>query len=135
MLQTFVKYHQFLFDTRKPQKILLNIWCRHGQDCKHGHYRSQKLLYWVLKLRYRYLEPLYQFFKNVTIRGQECQGKVNTIRYLFVISWNCIVTCFSSWFVLNFCTQNNIKLIIFYSKWYKTNFFKIKQAQNRDYIM
>ncbi len=41
--------------------------------------------------------------------------KVQTVSF-WVISWNYIVTCFSSQFVLNFCTQNDLKPIVLYSK-------------------
>ncbi len=58
-----------------------------------------------------------------------------TKQYLFEISQNYIVKCFSSQFVLNFCTWNDIKLIIFHSKWYKIEYFRIQLVQNRGYII
>ena len=63
------------------------------------------------------------------------QFDTNYQRYLFEISQNCIVTYFSSWFVLDFCTLNDNKLIILYSKQYKTKYFLIKLVQNWGYIM
>jgi hypothetical protein len=104
----------------------------HGWDHKHGHYQSQKLSYWFLKLQYRYWELSYHFFENFIIWGQECRDKVNTIQYKMVpfeISQNYIVTCFSSQFVLDFCAQNDMKPIILYSKQYKTEFFWSNQLK------
>ncbi len=95
---------------------------KHGWDHKHGHYQSRKLSYQFLKLQYQCWELSYQFFGNVTVWGKECQNKVDTIWYKtvpFEISWNYIITCFSSPFVLDFCTQNDIKLNIFESNWHK----------------
>ncbi len=45
-------------------------------------------------------------------------------RCLFEIYQNYIVKCFSSWFAIVHYQIDNIKLIILYSKWYKTEIFK-----------
>ncbi len=75
----------------------------------------------------------------------ECRDKVDTNRYnsiqfhtkryLFEISQNYIIKCFSSQFAILHYQIDNIKLIILYSKWYKTEYFLIKPVQNRDYVM
>ncbi len=54
---------------------------------------------------------------------ESMQFDTNYQRYLFEISQNYIVTCFSSRFVLDFCTQNDIKPIILYPKQYKNESF------------
>ncbi len=75
----------------------------------------------------------------------ECQDKVETIwynliqfdtkQYLFEISQNYIIKCFSSQYAIVHCQIDNIKLIILYSKQYKTEYFQIKLVQNQDYVM
>jgi hypothetical protein len=63
---------------------------------------------------------------------ESMQFDTNYQWYLFERSQNYIVTCFSSRFVLDFCTQNDIKQIILYSKLYKNESFWIKPVQNQD---
>ncbi len=74
----------------------------------------------------------------------ECQDKVDTIRYnliqfntkwyLFEISQNYIVKCFSSRFAIILYQIDYIKPIILYSKRYKTKFFWIQLVQNQDSV-
>ncbi len=84
---------------------------------------------------------MYHIFENVPIQVRNDEIKKfdtkqnDTKHYLFEISENYIVTYFSSQIVVNFCTQNDIKPIILYSKGYKTKYFLLKQVQNWDYVM
>ncbi len=76
---------------------------------------------------------------------QEFWDKVGTIWYnwirfytkwyYFEISRNNIIKCFSSQVAIIHYQIEDIKLIILYSKRYKTEYFQIKLVQNWDYIM
>ncbi len=109
----------------------------HWRDCKHAHYQSQKLSYWISELQCWYIDNYHIAFLPFSPVEERNSENIDSIQfdtiyqwYLFEISQNYIITCFSSQFVLDLCTQNNIKPIILYSKWYITEYFFYQTGAN-----
>ncbi len=110
--------------------------------------KTAVFLHWCLlcavPLRYRYWELSYRIFTIFPGRGEKFReyqvNKYNSIqitnstfsRYLKIILLHVSVLDLYTIFVIKmisngyFCTQNDMKLIVLYSKWYKIEYFWIK---------